>query len=225
MPSEQDETTAVSKRAAPVDTKINVWLAGGILIVLAGVFILVGLIIKRVYYDMPTPRTALERELLEYEDDVARHPDDAGARVRVAQIYYRVGSVDKALTQLKIAKEIDPNLWDVHFAYGTIYLDQNKTKLAIKHLGKARKADPQNELTYYQLGKVYLRQKNYDLSIKNLSAVVKIRPELADAHYDLGSAYEAINKKGEAAREYRQALEYIPEMKKARAALARLAKR
>ncbi len=203
--------------------RVHPWLAAGILITLAGIFVLGGVVAKRVYLDMPTPRTALERELVTHKTRLSRDPDDTGARVKLAQVYFRMGKIAAAQSQLEIVEQVDPGLWDVHFVRGMIALDQDQTGEAIKAFERAKKADPRNELAYYHVGVIYLEREQYELSVENLERAVKLNCcGLADAHYSLGLAYERLGKDGKAVEHYEHALEYVPSLREARTALKRL---
>lgn len=201
---------------------INPWLAGGILAALIAIFITSGLIVKRVYYDMPTPRTALERDLVTYEARVAKTPDDAAARVGLAQVHYRLGDERAAIDELETAAKISPDLWEVHFTRGLIDLDSKRTTPAIQAFERAKKADPRNALSYFELGQIYLKRKHYRLSVENLREAVRLDRGMADAHYSLGLAYERLGDKKQARVHFSEALKYVPGMRQAKIARERV---
>lgn len=217
------QPTAPAAEADGAKDEISIWLAMGILAVLMGVFIIGGLIIKNAYFSTPTPRSALERDLIRFRSQVAKEPNNAGARVNLGETYYRLGRTKQALTELKIARKLDPKLWDAPFELGMIYLNDNNTAAAIKYFLQAKKADPRNELSYYQLGIIYLEQKEYDQAIANLERTVELKPILADGHYRLGLAYEGRKNNEEALTQYREALKYVPDLTVAQDGIKRLA--
>ena len=208
--------------AAAAKEEISLWLAIGILASLIGVFIVGGLIIKSTYFSTPTPRSELERDLIRFRAQVAQEPNSAFARVNLGRTYYRLGQTNRALTELKIARKLDPKLWDAPFELGVIYLNNKNTAGATKFFLQAKRADPRNELSYYQLGIIYLAQKKYDLAIANLERTVELKPILADAHYNLGKAYEGRKSNDEALTHYREALKYVPDMTAAQEGIKRL---
>ena len=54
------------------------------------------------------------------------------------------------------------------------------------------------------------------------AASVRLRPDSAEARYNLGRALEALGRRGEAAREYREALHLLPGLDPARRRLEAL---
>lgn len=225
MIAESRDTVVPQQAETDQDSeRISLWLAVGILAALTAIFLIGGLIFKRLYFSTPVPRSAIERELGLYRSQLEKNPRDALARVSLAGAYYRLNQTDAAISELKKAQKIEPKLWDAPFQLGLIYLDRNKVDIATKYFEKAKKASPQNELSYYQLGMIYLDAKKNDLSIKNLEEAVKLKPIVADAHYSLGLAYERTDKMDKAALHFREALKYVPDMASAKKALAEISK-
>lgn len=211
-------------RQPPGEHWVSPWLATGMIVVLVASFIVGALIVKRVYFDIPTPRTALERELVTYKTQLARDPNDVAARVSLAQTYYRMGEILSAHSQLDIAEKIDPNLWELHFTRGLIYLDQKEINEAIIAFEYGKKINPQNHLTYFYLGEIFLKQSKFQSSVENLEEAVKLDGKMADAHYDLALAYEGLGREKKALTHYREVLKYVPSMKQAKKAIERLSR-
>jgi protein O-mannosyl-transferase len=66
----------------------------------------------------------------------------------------------------------------------------------------------------YGLGHIYLLEKNFDLAEKNLITSIEFDPNYYDAYYDLGNVYIFLNKKEDAKKALRRALEIKPENNK-----------
>jgi tetratricopeptide (TPR) repeat protein len=205
----------------PETEKVSLNLALLVILFLTAAFVLGGLYIYRLYFQPPSLRTALERELYNYQTALAKNPADLATRVNLALLYYRVGKDKEAINELNNALEINPKYSEAHLELGLIYLQKQEKKLAIKHLQQAAKTS-KDEVAYYELGKIALKDKNYQKAIVYLEKVIKLNPILADAHYLLGLAEEKIRQKDLAKQHYQEALKYIPDYQKAKAGLARV---
>lgn len=223
-----DETTSRSRAEdqllttnLPETEKVSLNLAVLVILFLTAAFVLSGLYIYRLYFQPPSLRTALERELYNYQAALVKNPADLATRVNLALLYYRIGKEKEAINELNNTLEINPNYSEAHLELGLIYLQKNNKGLAVKHLQQAAKTS-KDEVAYYELGKLALKDKNYQKAIVYLEKVIQLNPILADAHYLLGVAEEKIQQKDLAKQHYQEALKYIPDYQKAKAGLVRV---
>jgi tetratricopeptide (TPR) repeat protein len=204
------------------DGKISARLAGAIILLLITLFVITGLLIRESYYRPPVARTALERELIKFQDRVEADPDDIDARIGLAGTYLQLDKPEKAIAELDYANKICPESWDALLGLGMAYEAMNNPKEAISYYKKASRIDTVNELAFYKLGKVYMSQRLYASAIDAFKKTLDINPTLADAHYSLGLCYETTDNAKMAKREYKQALKYIGNYPEAKKALRRL---
>lgn len=204
------------------EEKINPWLAGGIIFSLLLIFILVAVIIQRSVAPAPAARTALERDIIKYENLIRKNPNNVQNYIGLAEIYSETGQSSLAIKELRKALSIKPKSWNANFQLGLVYLSKGSEKKAIKAFEQAIKVSPLNELPYYQIGLAYLSTKNYRRAIPYLKKTVELNPVLADAHYYLGFSWEKTGQKELATKEYQEALKYIPDYPKAKEGLKRL---
>lgn len=205
----------------PETEKVSLGLAVLVILFLTSAFVLGGVYIYRLYFQPPSLRTALERELYTYQTALAKNPADLATRVNLALLYYRIGKDKEAINELNNAIEINPNYGEAHLELGLIYLQKKEKGLAVKHLQQAAKT-AKDEVAFYELGKLALKDKNYQKAIVYLEKVIQLNPILADAHYLLGVAAEKIQQKDLARQHYQEALKYIPDYQKAKAGLVRV---
>jgi tetratricopeptide (TPR) repeat protein len=64
---------------------------------------------------------------------------------------------------------------------------------------------------YIQLAQVYAENEDYEQAIKNYQKAIKLEPNNANSHYNLGLVYKAVGAKGEAKKEFENALELLPD--------------
>jgi tetratricopeptide (TPR) repeat protein len=204
------------------DGKISARLAGAIILLLVTLFVITGLLIRESYYRPPVARTALERDLIKFQDRVDADPDDIDARIGLAGTFLQLNKPEKAIAELDYANKVCPDSSDVLLGLGMAYEGLNNPKEAILYYRKASRIDMTNELPFYKLGKVYMSQKLYASAIDAFKRTLKINPTLADAHYCLGLCYETTDNTKMAKHEYRQALKYIDNYPEAKKALRRL---
>lgn len=206
----------------PLSDEISLWLAGSIILFLILVFFVVGLIVRKVYFQPPVIRTAIERDIFRYRETIKNNPRDSEAHVGLASIYNEIEQPKKAVRELNTALALNPRSWNAHFELGIAYEAMGEPGNATSHFWRAANIDPSNELAFYQLGRLYEKQKDYNRAVQAFKKTLEINPTLADAHYHLGRCYEATNKADLAKQEYREALRYIKGYQEAEEALKRL---
>jgi tetratricopeptide (TPR) repeat protein len=204
------------------DGKISARLAGAIILLLITLFVITGLLIRESYYRPPVARTALERDLIKFQDRVEADPDDIDARIGLAGTFLQLDKPEKAIVELDYANKVCPESSDTLLGLGMAYEATNNPKEAITYYKKAARTDATNELPFYKLGKIYMSQKLYANAIDAFKKTLNINPTLADAHYCLGLCYETTDNAKMAKHEYEQALKYVDNYPEAKKALHRL---
>ena len=95
----------------------------------------------------------------------------------------------KALTSLNKAQDINPNISEIYFAKGNIYLKISQLQNAKKAFEKGIKLEPKNHRAIFQLGNILLMEKNYSAAIKLFDKSVAIKPDFWQAINNKGLAY------------------------------------
>ena len=106
------------------------------------------------------------------------------------QKYLEKEEYDKAISELQMALEIDPNLPPIYNMLGIVYLRQNKSiESAIGSFQEAIRIDPNYAEAYYNLAITYLDENagnNPDSAVASFEKVIQISPQFAKAYVGLG---------------------------------------
>ena len=95
----------------------------------------------------------------------------------------------QALTSLNKAQDINPNISEIYFAKGNIYLKISQLQNAKKAFETGIKLEPKNHRAIFQLGNILLMEKNYSAAIKLFDKSVAIKPDFWQAINNKGLAY------------------------------------
>ena len=106
------------------------------------------------------------------------------SEIQVANKLYK-----KALTSLNKAQSINPNISEIYFAKGNIYLKVSQLQNAKKAYETGIKLEPKNHRAIFQLGNILLMEKNYSAAIKLFDKSVAIKPDFWQAINNKGLAY------------------------------------
>lgn len=198
-----------------LDTVVN-WLVFLILI-------LVALLLKDVVFQrVETPRTSIERDIINNTELLRKDPKNAGAHAGLGVAYMNMGSFSPAAGEFARAAELDPDNAQYHFNLGVANARLGKDTVALQQLNLAGKLMPEWEAPGYEAGLVYKKLKKYDQAIASFETSLRLVAGNADAHYELGRAYELKGDRDQAAGHFRKALKYVPDDQRAAKALRSL---
>ncbi|MDI6716169.1 MAG: tetratricopeptide repeat protein [Actinomycetota bacterium] len=200
-----------------------------ILVFLAVIAIGVALIfvVKAVLYNQPTtPRTEVEREIMDAEAAVKSSPTSVKARIMLSLAYSRAGRYNEAIEEASIAVKLDNNNATAYYALGVARSRAGDTEEAIAALNKCVKlntglADVYQQ-AYYELGEIYMREGKYKDAIKAYYGALSEGPEATYVVIALARAYEKAGETKNAIEQYRSILDYDPTNQEAKDALVRL---
>lgn len=185
--------------------------------------ILIVLLLKDVVLNnVQTPRTSLERDIMDYTETLKKDEKNAVAHAGLGVAYMNMGSFEPAAGEFAVAAKQDPKNPQYQYNLGVAYHKLGRDKAALKALKTAAAKGPRWEAPLFEMGKVYMDQKAYDKAIAAFDNSIKLLPGNADAHFSLGYAYELKNRQAEALSHYREALRYVPDYERAAEAINRL---
>ena len=104
----------------------------------------------------------------------------------------RQNNFSKGKTLLEKVLLVNPNIFEVNFNLGIIYLRTNKLDDSLICLQKAKKLKPNSPEVYFNLGVVFDKKKEYALSIENFTKNINLNPSNYVAYYNIGSLYQEI---------------------------------
>lgn len=152
-----------------------------------------------------------------YEKVLAEKPASLEATIGLARIHAVEGRTSEARKAFDKALNLSPNSAEVLSAYGKFELDQNNVDAAAQKLVRAVEVAPNDTATRYALGVVRARQGQWGEARALFVATVGE----AEAHYNLGMLMKD-SRPGEAAAEFRAAIEKKPSLAQAATQLAQL---
>lgn len=194
-----------------------------ILALLVLVLAMLGLLIKSVLITpVKTPRTSLERDIMDLSVRLRKNDRDDQAYFGLGLAYLKMGAYSKALANFKEAAKLKPTNDRYHFYLAEVYRQQGNYWLAEKTVQKALKTIPNSPALLLEQGRIALEQEKYDAAISSLRKAVRITPESSDINYYLALALEKKGDKHQAAVYYQQTLKYVPDHQEAKAGLKRV---
>ncbi len=198
------------------------WLTAIIALLAIVIVVLSGLIVKAVFFTKKVPRTAIERDLLRYQEEVKANPKDWRSRLNLGITYYGMEDYESAVREFNRAIKSKPKAANGHYYLALAYEGKDDTEKAIDELQSTIKLDPRHDLAHFQLGNIYMKQRKYELAVEEFEKCVDINPVNASYHYFLGKTYEKTNRRTLAIKEYQEALRYVPDYDEAKEALKKL---
>jgi tetratricopeptide (TPR) repeat protein len=173
-------------------------------------------------FNNETPRTSLERDIMDNTSRLKSNPDDPVAHAGLGAAYIKMGQIDEALAEFKEAIRLKPKSAQYRYNLAVVYRDKGETEKALRELDEAQSLDSDWDAPYFTSGLIYLAQKKYKEAAWDFRACIDANPGNADAHFSLGQAYAALGKKEQAAGQYAETLKYVPDYDGAEAALKKL---
>ncbi len=144
--------------------------------------------------------------------------DDADALFHRANMQYRLGRLDEAVSSYRSALRINPALAGAHNNLGAVLEVQGDHEAAIVEFRNALAIAPQRADAHFNLFKSLVRRGNADPEKlhHHLQQTVSHKPGFAPGHYHLATVLELRGQTEEAARHYAQAVEINPDFVAAR---------
>lgn len=150
-------------------------------------------------------RTEQERNdavfmLSELRGNVRMFPADAEERLKLAQGLYRVGDLDAALDECRIALKLQPGNADALLQLGILLMAKQDGRAAATALMEAILLDPELTHAHYALGNVQYSLGNIKAAIQSYRRAIELQPHFPDARYRLALLLKLTNRDQEAAQ-------------------------
>jgi tetratricopeptide (TPR) repeat protein len=117
-------------------------------------------------------------------------PNSAWVHLVFAQINEDEGRYNSAITQYRLALQIDPHLPGLHFNLGRALLlssDSNQARdEALKEFEEDLASNPQNSLAEYEIGEIYRREGKLDKALPFFERAIRFNPQFEEAQIALG---------------------------------------
>jgi tetratricopeptide (TPR) repeat protein len=137
-------------------------------------------------------------------------PDFPGAHTKLSYILYRLGDLDRALTEAKAALAQNPDDAEAHKNAALALESAGKFGAAEVEFKKALRLKPDYAAVHYDLGILFYDQKAYDRAIAEYRKAIALNPNEPQAHCNLANAYRDKGDTDSAIREYQEAERLSP---------------
>jgi tetratricopeptide (TPR) repeat protein len=187
------------RHGAPSDR----WIRVGTWALVLAVVLVAGFLAWNVYADKQQRDTQspAARAVANLAGIVAKSPNLASARVRLAEAMMANGQQTEAIAQLEAALQIEKENVDALTDLGLIAMDRGEwaqseqywTKLISVLAAQEMSAQDQRLAdVYYYLGTTFVEEKRYEEAVANLNESVKIKRDSSPVHYMLSVAYQRL---------------------------------
>jgi tetratricopeptide (TPR) repeat protein len=151
---------------------------------------------------------------------VTASPNNAMARVRLAEAMMANGQQREAVDQLGEALKIDKELVPAMTDLGLIAMEQREWKKAEEYWGSVIELLKRNPMSgqdqrladsYYYLGTTLVELKRYEEAVADLKESVRIKRDAAPVHYMLSVAYQRLGLPDQQKRELEIVVAFDPQ--------------
>jgi len=129
---------------------------------------------------------------------LARHPDDAGARLVLARVFVRQGELGQAADSLRAVLRAHPDVVMAHYNLGLIAYHSRLYDEAEAHLKQAVALKPDLPDAHYTLGLTYMALARYPEAIASFERARHVDPKHVGTHFNLANAYARTGRMKEA---------------------------
>jgi TPR repeat protein len=127
-------------------------------------------------------------------------PNVADNRLKLAQWLYRIGDLDAALEECRVALKLEPTNAGIHLQLGTILMAKQDAHAAAIALTDAIRLDPESAHAHYNLANAQYSLGQLAAAIRSYRRSVELQPSFSDARYRLALVLKLTNHGQESAR-------------------------
>ncbi|HVI08729.1 MAG TPA: protein kinase [Candidatus Binatia bacterium] len=150
-----------------------------------------------------------ETAVTEFQTALGLEPANEQAAVSLALAYQHAGKLAEAEKAYQQAVQAHPNSRVALNDLGAFYRTRNEYEKALQMYGKVIEIAPEWYGTYVNVGAIYTETGEYEKAVDPLKKSISIRASYP-GYVNLGVAYFGMQKYGEAAEAYEQALKLDP---------------
>ncbi len=136
----------------------------------------------------------------ELRSTVRVSPDDADARLKLAQGLYRLGEFDAAIEECRIAIKLNQDDANAHLQLGVLLLTKQEWRSAVSVLKEAVRLDPGLTHAHYSLGNALYSLGQVKAAIQSYRQALELQPYFPDARYRLALLLKLSNQERESAQ-------------------------
>jgi TPR repeat protein len=141
----------------------------------------------------------------ELRGNVRSFPDNPDARLKLAEGLYRVGDLDAAIDEYRIALKLKPDSAKAHLQLGVALMGKQDWRAAMTELKEATRLDPELTQAHYNLGTVFYTTGNLKAAIQSYQRALELQPHFPDARYRLALVLKLSHRDQESAQSMEEA--------------------
>ena len=139
------------------------------------------------------PKVAAE-DVLGYEVEIEKHPDDAGLHDDVALLYLELGRTEPAIAHFTRTLALKPASAQAHYNLGTAYAMARRLDEAEAAFREALRLDPRYANAHNNLGNVLLALGKNEEAVQEFREVVRLQPDSEAAKKNLAAALQRLGR-------------------------------
>ncbi len=147
---------------------------------------------------LPHERADAVMVLGELRSAVRLSPDSADDRLKLAQGLYRIGDLDAAIDECRVALKLKSNNARAYLQLGVTLMAKQDGHAAAIALMEAILLDPELTHAHYSLGSVQYSLGNLTAAIQSYRRALDLQPNFPDARYRLALVLKLANRHQEA---------------------------
>jgi TPR repeat protein len=149
--------------------------------------------------------TKREREdavfmLGELRGNVRRSPKSADDRLKLAEGLYRIGDLDTAIDECRVAIALKPDHALAHLQLGMALMAKQDWRASLTELKEATRLKPELTQAHYNLGTAYYTTGNLKAAIQSYHQALVLQPSFPDARYRLALVLKLAHRDQESAQ-------------------------
>ncbi len=149
--------------------------------------------------------TKREREdavfmLGELRGNVRRSPGSADDRLKLAEGLYRIGDLDTAIDECRVAIALKPDHALAHLQLGMALMAKQDWRASLTELKEATRLKPELTQAHYNLGTAYYTTGNLKAAIQSYQQALVLQPSFPDARYRLALVLKLAHRDQESAQ-------------------------
>ena len=121
-------------------------------------------------------------------ENVRTAPQSRDHRLKLAEALYRIGDLDTAIDECRVALALKPDHALAHLQLGLTLMAKQDWRPAVTELRDAARLNPALTQAHYNLGTAYYTTGNLKGAIESYRQALALQPSLLDARYRLALA-------------------------------------
>ena len=138
--------------------------------------------------ETPSEQDDAVKALSGLRENVRTAPQSLDHRLKLAEALYRIGDLDTAIDECRVALALKPDHALAHLQLGITLMAKQDWRPAVTELRDAARLNPALTQAHYNLGTAYYTTGNLKGAIESYRQALALQPSLLDARYRLALA-------------------------------------